>query len=132
MNEGLKLPRASLSPMASTVEALSQMRASLETEVQSRLEGFLGGFVRQYLPQTWLFRTDQDVASLAVDAAGRVSVTPEANPSPDVTVEGPRAVLLGVLASKGRERPASGALRVTPHTAKGRAALGYLGPRFGL
>jgi hypothetical protein len=118
--------------MSCTAEALGKIGPSVEAELQQRLSGFLGGFVRAYLPQSWVFRTEQDVASLVVDAGGRVKAVASAVPNPDVTVELSHGVLPAVLASKGRPPPPAGAVKVTAHTAKGRTAFDYVRPRLGL
>jgi hypothetical protein len=116
--------------VGATADLLGPLRPRIEAEIKPRLSGLFGGFVRAYLPQTWVFRTEDDSASLVVDARGDTTVTPKALPNPDVTVEGPAAALQAALGGKGR--PAHGAVKVTPHTAKGRAAFDYLRPRFGL
>jgi len=118
--------------MSCTAKTLAGACPSIEAELQLRLRGFLGGFLRAYLPQSWVFRTEQDAATLVVDAAGHARAEPSAMPTPDVTVELPHGELGAVLASRGGHRPAPGTVKVTAHTAKGRAAVGYLGPRLGL
>jgi hypothetical protein len=117
--------------MSCTAETLGKAAPSLEAEVKTRLGGFLGGIVRSYLPQIWVFRTEQDAATLAVDANGHVTVTPTAAPSPDVTIELRHGELASILASKGKAAPA-GPVKATPHTPKGRTAFDYLRSRFGL
>lgn len=131
-HEALKPSSRSRPPVSGTAEALSKLAASVEAELRSRLSGLFGGFVRAYLPQTWVFRTERDVASLVVDTNGRVTVTPSALPSPDVTVELPHGALDAAVASGGGRRPPAGSVRVTAHTAKGRTAFDYVRPRFGL
>ena len=118
--------------MSSTAETLAKLGASVEAELKPRLSGLFGGFVRAYLPQTWVFKTEQDVATLTVDANGHAAVTPSALAAPDVTVEIPRAELARALARGQRAGPPSAAVKVTAHTPKGRAAFDYLRPRFGL
>lgn len=118
--------------MTSTAGTLTEAAPSLEAEVKTRLGGFLGGIVRSYLPQTWVFRTEQDAASLVVDPSGRVTVAPSALPSPDVTVELPHGELARLLASRGKGSPPEGKVRVEAHTPKGRTAFDYLRSRLGL
>lgn len=118
--------------MTSTAETLGTAAPSLEAEVKTRLGGFLGGIVRSYLPQTWVFRTGEDVASLSVDGTGHVTVSPTALPSPDVTVELEHGELARLLASKGKAAEPAGKVKVTAHTAKGRTAFDYLRGRLGL
>jgi len=118
--------------MTCTAETLAKLGTSVEAEVRSRLSGLFGGFVRAYLPQAWVFRTEQDAATLAVDASGYVTATPSAHPAPDVTVEVPHGALAALVAPGRRPAPAPGSVKVTAHTAKGRAAFDYLRPRLGL
>lgn len=103
-----------------------------EPEIQRRLQGFLGSIVRSYLPQTWVFKTDDGSASLHVDTDGKVSVTSGTSPRPDVTVEIPHDRLVAALKTRNREAVPPGPLTVTPHTAKGRTAFDYLRGRIGL
>ncbi len=118
--------------MPSTAETLTRLAPGLEAEIRPRLSGLFGGFVRAYLPQTWVFRTEQDVASLVVDPNGRATVAPAALEAPDVTVELPHGALEALLAGKAATRPDPRTIRVTTHTPKGQTAFGYLRPRFGL
>jgi len=117
--------------MTSTAETLGKAAPSLEAEVKTRLGGFLGGIVRSYLPQTWVFRTEQDAATLEVDPSGRVTVTPTAAASPDVTIELAHGELASLLSSRGKAAPVD-RIKVTPHTPKGRTAFDYLRGRLGL
>jgi hypothetical protein len=103
-----------------------------EPEIQSRLTGFLGSIVRSYLPQTWVFQTDDGTVSLVVDTDGKVSVVGGAALHPDVTVEIPHDRLVAALRTRKRESVPPGPLTVTPHTAKGRTAFDYLRGRLGL
>ncbi len=119
-------------PVGATADLLAKLTPGVEAEVKSRLGGLFGGFVRAYLPQTWVFRTDQDTATLTVDPQGNAHVAPTDHPSPDVTVQGPFAALRAAVESRGRTAAPRDAVQVTPHTAKGRAAFDYLRPRFGL
>jgi len=112
--------------------SLTELAHRLEPEVQSRLKGFLGGFLRAYLPQTWVFRTDTATASLTVDDAGHATVSPSALPNPDVTVEMPFDRLRAAIATRSPTPELPKSASVTTHTAKGKAAFGYLRGRIGL
>lgn len=111
---------------------LSEVAKRLEPEVQSRLRGMLGGFLRAYLPQTWVFATGKETASLTVDEGGRAKVEARALPHPDVTVEIPADRLKAALASRAKSPDVAADAKVTTHTAKGKAAFGYLRGRLGL
>jgi hypothetical protein len=118
--------------MSCVERLLGNAARALEPEIQSRMKGFLGGFLRAHLPQTWVFETEDGVASLTVDASGRASVGPGTGPNPDVTVTIPHDQLAAVLARPREARTPPRGVVVTPHTARGRAAFGYLRGRLGL
>jgi hypothetical protein len=120
--------------MASVEELLGQFASAAQTELQTRLKGFLGGMLRHYLPQVWVFRTELGVATLLVDPEGAATVAPGARPSPDVVIEiGHARLEAALVALSGRPpSPAAGPLKVITNTAKGKAAFGYLRSRMGL
>ncbi len=117
--------------MASVRELLEPLAARAEHEVRPRLGGMFGGMLRAYLPQTWVFTTEQGSASLTVDGEGRATITEGPAVPADVTVEVGHARLESALASGGRQI-APGRFEVTPHTRKGKAAFDYLRGRLGL
>jgi len=114
------------------VELLERVGGDVTRQVRAQLDGLFGGFVRAYLPQTWVFRTEKEVASLTVDRAGAVTVAPGAPAHPDVTIEAHLEQLSAALASRSRSSISPGDLRVTPHTSKGKTAFEYLRGRIGL
>ena len=73
--------------MSCVEEVLQGVARVLETEVKNRLRGFFGAMLRHYLPQTWVFRTEDGTASLRVDEHGAVTVASGALAPADVTVE---------------------------------------------
>jgi hypothetical protein len=113
-------------------ELLAKVGRDVQPEIQSRLRGFFGGMVRAYLPQTWVFVTEQGTASLQVDRAGVVTVTSGALRTPDVTVEIGHDRLKAALSTRRREAVPPGPMTVTPHTSKGKTAFAYLRERVGL
>ena len=117
--------------MSCIVGLLRNAAPALEAQVQSRLQGFFGAMLRHYLPQIWVFRTEEEVASLEVDPGGHVAVHDGARVPPDVTIEVGYARLAAALA--GTPPPATpGPYAVATHTAKGKAAFDYLRGRLGL
>lgn len=104
----------------------------LEPQVQHQLRGFFGGMVRHYLPQVWVFETDQETVTLAVDPAGAVAVRSGRDEHADVTVRLGHDRLRAALTTRTRDRVPAGSVDVTPHTAKGKAAFGLLKGRLGL
>ncbi len=117
--------------MSCLEELLTRSARSFEGELQARLHGLFGSVVRAYLPQVWVFRTDDGTVSLAIDREGRATVTPGAAPHPDVTVEIAHDRLRAALRSGRREAVPPGPISVTPHTAKGKTAFDYLKGRLG-
>ena len=113
---------------------LRDLAPTLERQVQARLAGFFGGMLRSYLPQTWVFRTEAEVASLRVDQRGTVLVLPEEATPVDVTVEVDHDRLLQALTDRAGPAPpgTGGRVLVTAHTAKGKVAYGLLRDRLGL
>ncbi len=118
--------------MASVDELLGRIAPEIESEVRSRLAGFLGGMLRHYLPQTWVFRTDAGTASLSVDGHGSVTVRPGAASPADVTVDVTYDRLEAALSRRARAIAPEDRFDVTTHTAKGKAAFGFLRDRLGL
>jgi hypothetical protein len=117
----------------SCIEGLLRKTAlEFEPELQNRLKGIFGGIISGYLPQAWVFQTEDGAASLLVDKAGKVSVMAGVAPHPDVTVEMPHARLAAALKTRTKSAVPPGDLKVTPHTVKGRTAFDYLRGRLGL
>jgi L-aminopeptidase/D-esterase-like protein len=91
-----------------------------------------GPMIRSYLPQTWVFTTEEGSASLTVDTDGRANATAGILPKANVTVETTHARLEAALRTRRKEAVPAGPLTVTPHTEKGRTAFGLLRGRLGL
>lgn len=118
--------------MSCVEQLLAKTAVEVEPEVRRRLTGFLGQFVRAYLPQTWVFETEDGVASLRVDADGHASALPGAAPQPDVTIAIRHDRLKAALERRSKTPPTPSEYHVTTHTAKGKAAFDLLRPRIGL
>jgi len=118
--------------MSCIEEALRAAGREFEPDIRARLSGFLGGMLRHYLPQTWVFRTEDGIASLTVDGTGAVSVVSGAAPHPDVTIEVPHDRLRAALKERQRAAVPPDEVHVMAHSAKGKAAFDYLRGRLGL
>lgn len=118
--------------MSELIDLLTSAGGVLEPEIKRRLGGLLGGIIRAYLPQGWVFKTDHGTATLTVDPSGAVSVADGSTAHPDVTIEIPFELLQKALITRQRDAVPPGPVKVTPHTAKGRAAFDYLRGRIGL
>lgn len=119
--------------MSALLDALREIAPGIEKELRGRLASFAGMFIVGYLPQTWSFVTERESAGLTVDKKGAVVATAGAASNPDVTVEwGADALIAALLRQKRTPAAADPALRVTPHTPKGKTAYDFLRSRFGL
>ena len=89
----------------------------------------LGGSVRSYLPQTWVFTTEQESLTVHADNEGRIWVSDGLAPVRDGAV----AIRHDLLAESIRtgEAPPPGSLVVNFYTDKGRAAFEHLASFFG-
>lgn len=118
--------------MSCIADLLAAAAQDIEGQVRRQLDGPFGGVIRAYLPQTWVFRTEDGAASLTVDAHGMAQVAAGAAPSPDVTIETSHARLEAALRTRRRESVPDGPLKVTPHTEKGRTVFSFLRSRLGM
>jgi hypothetical protein len=103
-----------------------------EPDLRRRLQGMLGSIFQAYLPQAWVFRTEHETATLRVEKDGKIGVTDGVSELADVTVEVPLRRLAAALRSQDRSAIPPAELKVTTHTAKGKAAFDYLRSRLGL
>jgi hypothetical protein len=118
--------------VVTTAYLLEQVAPGIEQELKPRLQGLIGSFVRAYLPQVWVFETDEDSATVRVEATGAVAVTAGTAPSPDVTIHAPKARLEKILTSRAPPKTIPADVRVVPHSTKGRVAFDQVRGRFGL
>jgi hypothetical protein len=118
--------------MGELADLLTEAGRQWEPELKQRLQGMLGGIFRAYLPQAWVFRTEQETATLLVEKDGHVEVRAEETKSPDVTVEVPFRRLATALRARSRQAMPPGELKVTTHTPKGKTAFDYLRSRLGI
>jgi len=118
--------------VASLVARLESVARDVQPQVRAQLGGFFGGIVRAYLPQQWVFRTEQEVATLSVGRDGAVTVEEGAPAAPDVTVETTLERLSTAFTQRSKAHLPPGSVRVSTHTSKGKAAFDYLRGRFGL
>lgn len=104
----------------------------VEGQLRPQLNGLFGSVIAAYLPQTWVFATEEGVATLRVGRDGSAEVASGAVDGADVTVHTSHARLAAALRTRRREMVPPGPLAVTPHTEKGRTAFGFLRGRLGL
>lgn len=111
---------------------LERAGRDLEPRLAQSMQGFTGMFVKAYLPQRWVFETESEVVHLTVDPTGRFAAGAGALPSPDVTVSTTHDRLEAALRTRDPAKVPKGPMKVTPHTAKGKAAYEFLRGRLGL
>lgn len=118
--------------MSCLVELLSEAGKGVEAQLKPQLAGFFGGVVRSYLPQRWVFVTEEGSATLGVETDGVVWARPGAEPSPDVTIRTSHAKLAQALKTRAREGLPPDPVNVTAHTTRGRTAFDFTRRRLGL
>jgi hypothetical protein len=111
---------------------LDSVGRDIERQLKPQLSGLFGGILRGYLPQTWVFKTEEGNASLRVDTDGHAAAIGGVAPQPDVTIETTHARLAAALTTRSKVGVPPGPLKVTPHTEKGRLAFEFLRSRLGL
>ena len=117
--------------MSCTQGLLEKLAPEIEKELKPRLQGFIGAFVRAYLPQVWVFETEEGATTVRIEPTGAVVVVAGPTKSPDVTVKGPHDRLQKILSTRGKNTPKPADVSVVAHTAKGKAALDQVRSRFG-
>ena len=118
--------------MSCVPDLLASIAPELEVNVQHRLRGPFGPLLAAYLPQTWVFTTEDGTATLRVERDGRTHASPGAAEGADVTVHTSHVRLVAALRTRQREHVPPGPLAVTAHTAKGQTAFSFLRSRLGL
>jgi hypothetical protein len=118
--------------MARILDLLTHVAPDLEAQLKPQLKGAFGGLVRAYLPQTWVFVTESETASLIVGADGSARALQGAAPHPDVLVETGHARLVLALTTRDKSKVPPGVTKVTPKTEKGRTAFQFVRSRLGL
>lgn len=132
------MPQLEPSPGRSTAEAdlavlLTRSAPEIEAQLKPQLKGLLGGLIRGYLPQVWVFKTESDTASLVVSAVGDVRVfRGEARPV-DVLIEWGHAQLTTALRERRKSAiPPGGPPSTSFFSPKGRTAFNFLRNRLGI
>ncbi len=104
----------------------------IEEQLRPFLSGFTGVLVRSYLPQQWVFETEQETGTFGVDSTGRTWIRAGGTNAPDITVKTSHARLERGLKTRDRSSVPPGPFEVTAHTPKGRTAFDLLAKRIGL
>jgi hypothetical protein len=104
----------------------------VESELKANLSGFRGIFVRGYLPQRWVFKTEKETVTFSVDKNGNTSVKNGAGSKPDVTINIDYEYLSTALTTQSQPSFQPKKNNVKFHTSKGKTAFNFLRDRFGL
>jgi hypothetical protein len=105
----------------------------IEDQLRPHLSSLFSRMIRSYLPQTWIFHTEKDTATLRVDASGKASAMEGSSPDSDVQIDWTHAQLVAALARQSSaEIPSGPAPSIAFQSDKGRAAFDFLRKRLGL
>lgn len=119
--------------MACIETLLGNLRYEIENQIKPALRRpLVGGIVRGYLPQLWVFRTESEMVGLSVDCYGNTSACVTDLRNPDVTITTTHAILSTILSTRSRSCVPPGPFKVVAHTQKGLTAFNYLRGRLGL
>ncbi len=114
-------------------EQLNSYRAEVEAAVTRGMKGIAGPFLKDFLPQVWIFETEKEIVSFVIDTKGKAIVEGREWRPRDVTVKWKEAFLVSVLKARSRAGIPEGEVPETAcHTKKGCAALSFLRSRIGL
>ncbi len=123
------LPARRMSCLRELLQAVAQ---DLETRVRAELGGPLGALVKGYLPQRWVFQTENETLTLQIERDGRAETIDGIPGTPDVTIETSHDRLAAALRHRRQDMVPPGPFKATPHTPKGRTAFNFLRNRLGL
>ena len=119
--------------MPSIRPLLDALAPEVEAEAKRVLANPLtGAIVRGYLPQSWVFETEEETVTFRVDPDGNARTLEGAVADPDVGVRGPSEDLATVLRDRRLPEGAGRRIEYRHFTGKGRAAWTFLKNRFGL
>lgn len=119
-------------PMACIQGLLGQLAGQVEGRVKPALSGLTGMFVRGYLPQAWVVKTENETVTFHVDTAGNARAVTGLPRQPDVTIQGShRAISAALQQDRATAAQYANELRVSTHTNKGATAWGFLRKELG-
>ncbi|HUV60537.1 MAG TPA: hypothetical protein VMW71_00010 [Thermoplasmata archaeon] len=118
--------------MSCIKDLLNDLCRDVEAELKPKATGFLTGWlVQNYLPQNWVFKTEQESVIFHVTKTGSATVKNGDLKTPDVIIEWDHDSLSTVLrtrSSAGISHPP----RVSIRTSKGKAGYDQLRKRIGI
>ena len=119
--------------MTCLITSFEPICSEVETKLKKALAGAITGYVVQrYLPQHWVFKTEEETVTFIVDHKGNCSIVNEASDSPDVTIEIDHEYLATAL--KTRKPPTLEPKKKEQkfHTLKGETAFNFIKDYLGL
>ena len=131
--DGKNVTTSGSAEMSCIIGLLDGVCAEIESQLRPRLSGFQRFLIGQFLPQIWVFETEDQVVSLVVDRQGNAFTQAMNRGDRDVTIRWKHEYLASVLKFRSTacvpqgERPT-----ITFHTPKGRTAFDFLRRRLGL
>lgn len=110
---------------------IQELLGGLCAEVEGKIAPWLI-FIRSYLPQSWVFRTEKEVVTFSVSKDGKASVASNAFSEPDVIIDWKHELLCQVLKTRDKKVvPAGERPDIKILTKKGDAAYRFLRQTFG-
>lgn len=119
--------------MRSIMSLLDGVCAEIESQLRPGLNGTQRFLIVGFLPQTWVFETENQVVSLVVDRHGNVFTQAMNRGDRDVTIQWKHEYLASVLMTRSTACvPHDELPTIIFHTEKGRTAFEFLKNRLGL
>jgi hypothetical protein len=111
---------------------LDALVPEIQREAKEALSGLITGAVlRGYLPQAWVFETEEETVTFLVDREGNARTIEGAHEDPDVGIRAPAEDLAVVLGERRMPEGAGQRILYKHYTGKGRTAWNFLKNRFG-
>ena len=119
--------------MAELLDIFESVCPEIEEELKPKLKSIiLGPFIKSYLPQSWVFKTEKEIVTFCVDAKGNATVKDGEGDEPDVTIEIDHDFLVEALKSRRQPESSPEKQEINFRSTKGEAAFNFLKKRFGL
>ncbi len=119
--------------MSSIISLLDGVCPEIESQLKPRLSGLQRFLIIQFLPQTWVFETENQVVSLVVDQQGSAFTQAMNRGGRDVTIRWKHDYLASVLKTRSIAHvPQGESPTIIFHSLKGRTAFDFLRKRLGL
>jgi hypothetical protein len=119
--------------MSCILSLLRNLFPEIEHELKTGLQSGKGPDIEEFLPQFWVFETENETVSLMINAQGKAYAQTGEVPNRDLTIRWKHDVLALVLRSGNRASVSRDAHpEVIIHKPEGQAAFDFLRGRLGL